>query len=274
MTERILITGGAGGVATMLRPRLAKPGRSSRLLDVREPADLELPDGAEPEEFITGSVTDPQTITAACQDVSAVIHLGGMAVESTIDTVLELNGKGTFHTLEAARSAGVDRVILASSNHAVGFTPRPGDDEVPADTPGRPDSLYGVSKVTIEALGRLFHDRYGLDVIALRIGSWFPEPADLRGLATWLSPDDGTRLIEACLATPRPGYRAVWGVSANTRRWWSLDAGHAIGYHPRDDAEQHAARLIAEFGEPDFATDPTLTRVGGQWCEVALGEPM
>lgn len=272
--ESILITGGSGNVAAMLRPRLAAPGRIIRLLDVKEPREVNFDKPGEPEEFITGSVTDLEAMTTACQGVSAVVHLGGMALESTIDTVLELNGKGTYCTLEAARRAGVSRVVLASSNHAVGFTARNGDDPAPADVPPRPDSLYGVSKVTIEALGRLYHDRYGMDVISLRIGSWFERPSDLRGLATWLSPDDGARLVEACIATPNPGYRTVWGVSANTRRWWSLAAGEAIGYHPRDDAEAYAAELIAEHGEPDFGTDPALNRVGGPWCRINIGEPM
>lgn len=272
--ETILITGGSGNVAAMLRSRLASVGRVIRLLDVKEPREVSFEKPGEPEEFINASITDLDAMIDACQGVSTVIHLGGMAVESTIDTVLELNGKGTYCTLEAARLAGVSRVILASSNHAVGFTPRDIDNLIPADTAPRPDSLYGVSKVAIEGLGRLYHDRYGMDVICLRIGSCFERPTDLRALATWLSPDDCARLVEAGIATPQPGYRIVWGVSANTRRWWSLAEGEAIGFHPQDDAETYAGELIAEHGEPDFDTDPALNRVGGPWCQIDIGKSM
>jgi hypothetical protein len=65
----------------------------------------------------------------------------------------------------------------------------------------------------------------------------------------------------------------VWGVSRNTRRWWSLAEGEAIGFVPKDDAEEYAAQMIAEHGQPDPAGDPALNRVGGQWCDVPLGEP-
>ena len=272
-SQRILITGGAGEVATLLRPRLVRPRRGLRLLDVREPAAL---DGTGEEETVIASVTDLDAMVAACQGVSAIVHLGGRSRENTIDDVIDLNIKGTYVTLEAARRSGVTRVVLASSNHAVGFGHRDeaGPNGLSAELTGRPDTLYGLSKVAMEATGRMYADRYGMDVISLRIGSWFPTPPGLRGLATWLSPDDGARLVEACLAAPSPGYRQVWGISRNTRRWWSLAEGEAIGYHPQDDAEAYAQELIAEHGEPDFDTDPTLNRVGGPWCDVELGKPI
>ena len=269
--QRILITGGAGNVAALLRPRLAADGRVLRLLDVRKPEPATTDDGTE---VVIADVTDPEALNAACEDVDAVLHLGGQSREAPVDEVLRLNAYGTYCVLEAARQGGIGRVILASSNHAVGFHNRaeapPGG--LPADVAPRPDTLYGWTKVAIEAAGALYADRFGMDVICLRIGLWFPKPFDLRGLALWLSPDDGARLVEACLATPAPGFRIVWGVSRNTRRWLSLAAGEAIGYHPQDDAEVYAAELIAEHGEPDFETDPVLTRIGGQWCDIPLGE--
>lgn len=105
------------------------------------------------------------------------------------------------------------------------------------DGPSRPDTYYGVAKVTMEALGSLYADRYGLDVVCLRIGSAFPEPTTVRMLATWLSPADTVSLVDAALRTPDPGYAVVWGVSDNTRNWWDLSAARALGYEPADDAE-------------------------------------
>ncbi len=65
-------------------------------------------------------------------------------------------------------------------------------------------------------------------------------------LATWLSPDDAGRLFEACLTAPAPGFRVIYGVSANTRGGWvSLDGAHALGYEARDDAEVYAAGILA-----------------------------
>ncbi|WP_155371395.1 NAD-dependent epimerase/dehydratase family protein [Catellatospora vulcania] len=267
--RRILITGGAGRVATLLRTGLARPGLVLRLLDLRVPASLPGVDGSR-EEIMIGSVTDPDVLAEAMRDVDAVVHLGGQSRESDVRDVIESNMYGTYLLLEAARAAGVGRVVLASSNHAAGFHSR-GAEPVPAGLPGRPDTLYGWSKVAMEACGQLYADRFGMDVICLRIGLWFPTPRSLRGLAMWISPDDGVRLIEACLSVPSPGFRIVWGISRNTRRWCSLAEGEAIGYFPQDDAETFAEQLIAEHGEPDFAADPALTRLGGPWCDVPLG---
>ena len=70
-------------------------------------------------------------------------------------------------------------------------------------------------------------------------------------------------LFEACLAVEKPGYRIVYGVSANTRGGWvSLDGARELGYEPRDDAEVFAEQFIAERGElaPD---DPLFRYLGG-----------
>lgn len=273
--QRILLTGASGIVGTLLRPRLARPGRLIRLLDVREPRPLDVDCDGE-EEYVPGSVTDPEVTAAACAGVDAVLHFGGQAVESDVDDVLHRNMLGTYTVLEAAREAGVPRVVLASSNHAVGFHDRADapDGVLPADVEPRPDTLYGWSKAAMESVGRLYADRYGMDVICLRIGSWYAEPTTLRTLALWLSPADGARLIEACLSTSERGFRIVWGVSRNTRGWFSLAEGEAIGYHPKDDAEAYAPKLIAQYGEPDFAQDRLLRLVGGEFCAAPLGERM
>jgi len=274
MAQRLLITGGAGKVAALLRPRLAAPGRTLRLLDIVAPAPVE---GGGAEEVVIASVDDPEALAAACEGVDAIVHLGGQSRESDAEDVLRRNAYGTYCLLEAARRTGVRRVVLASSSHAAGFHERDDvtyPDGLPADLPPRPDTLYGWSKAAMEALGRLYVDRFGLEVICLRIGLWFPNPPQLRGLALWLSPDDGARLVEASVAAENPGFRIVWGVSHNTRRWWSLAEGEAIGYFPKDDAEAWAAERIAEHGEPDFAHDPLLNRVGSWWCDVPLGKPV
>ncbi|WP_436499162.1 NAD-dependent epimerase/dehydratase family protein [Actinokineospora sp. HUAS TT18] len=250
---KLLITGAAGGVGTLLRPRLATPGRTLRLLDIVPIADLR--DG---EESVTASITDLDALTEVCAGVDAILHLGGLSTEHRWDQISEVNIEGAYCLFEAARRAGVPRVVFASSNHAVGFHPKDGT-EAPDYGYPRPDTFYGVSKVLGEALGSLYHDRYGLDVICLRIGSCFPKPVNARMLASWLSPDDCGRLVEAALATPDPGFRIAWGVSANTRRWWSLDEARAMGFEPLDNAEVFADEVSDEPDEFDRF-------LGGAFC--------
>ena len=253
----------------MLRTRLARPGRTLRLLDVvPPPAAAGGPTGAG-EEVVLASVTDLAAVTEASAGADAVIHLAGLAGEAPWDRIMEINIQGAYVVFEAARRAGVPRVIFASSNHAVGFTPR-SDFPVPDYAFPAPDTYYGVSKVAAEGLAALYHYRYGLDMICIRILSCAERPASVRALSTWLSPDDTGRLFEACLSADRPGFRVIFGVSANTRGGWvSLAEARALGYQPRDDAEAYAAQIVAEHGEPDPA-DPVLAHLGGEYTRPDL----
>jgi len=238
----ILITGAQGSIGSMLRHSLRRRGRHLRLLDLIALSPLEPGENAE---LITGSFLDPETIAAASAGARAIVHLGGLSHAGySWPEYLEVNIHGTQVLADAARHAGVERVVYASSNHAVGFAPLHEGGAVPDHEYPRPDSYYGVSKVASESLLSLYYDRYGLDAICLRIGSYRERPFDQRSLWSWLSPGDCTRLVEAALTTPNPGFRVVWGVSANSRAGVSLDEGRAIGYEPRDNAEDYASEIV------------------------------
>jgi uronate dehydrogenase len=272
----ILITGAAGRIGTMLRSRLARPGRVLRLLDV---VPLAPPPGPG-EQAVTASVSDMAAMTAACAGADAVVHLGGIPTENAWAPILEVNINGTYTVFEAARRAGVPRVVFASSNHAVGFAPRESF-PVPDDAAPAPDTYYGVSKVAGEALAALYARRYGLDAVCVRILSCFDRPQNPRMLATWLSPDDAGRLFEACVTAPAPGFRVIYGVSANTRGGWvSLDGARALGYEPRDDAEHYASEVLAGAGAPgrDAAwpdpDDPVFRYLGGDFTLPSRDAPV
>src|ERR1700753_4354004 len=129
----------------MLRDRLGRPGRALRLLDVPPLAQPPGPD----EVSVTASVTDMAAMTAACAGVDAVIHLGGIPTEDAWAPILDVNINGTYTVFEAARRAGVPRVVFASSNHAVGFV-SPETFPVADDAAPVPDTYYGVSKAVAE----------------------------------------------------------------------------------------------------------------------------
>jgi uronate dehydrogenase len=259
MTTTVLLTGAAGSIGTAMRERLPALGWDLRNLD-----RTAVPGG------LVGDITDRTTLDAALGGdprPSAVVHLAGQPSEAPWPVIRDANIDGLVQVFEAARRAGVRRVVYASSNHATGFTPVPaqGEAPLPADVAPRPDTLYGVSKVFGEALGRYYADRYGLAVACLRIGTFTDRPRDVRTLSTWLSPADCARLVDACLRAPALGFSIVWGVSANTRRTWDLAAGRALGYEPRDDAEAYADSLDAA------APDPSDGFVGGGFTSPGFG---
>lgn len=254
----VLLTGAAGGLGTLMRKLLPTHGHRLRLLDVRP-----IPD--EPD-AITADLADRDALREAVRGVDAVLHLAGISLEAPFDKILRSNIEGTHNLYEAAREEGVRRVVFASSNHALGFTPSPGEGDplIPDDAPLRPDTFYGLSKAFGENLAQFYWDKHGLETVSVRIGACFPEPTDVRMLSVWMSPEDGARLFHAALSAEGVGHRTVYGSSANTRLWWDLSGARALGYEPRDDSEQYAAALLAEQGGLDPA-NPAHTHLGGRF---------
>jgi uronate dehydrogenase len=256
--QRILITGGAGGVGTFLRTGLAALGWTVRCLDLRVPDD---PGAAE---WVAGDVTDEATVLAAMADVDVVIHLAGIPVEDHFAAILHANIDGTYQVFDAAVRAGVPRVLYASTNHVVGYYQRSTFADRPLGTEERtrPDTLYGVSKALGEALGSYYHDRHGLQVACVRIGALLPEPRTRRMLDTWFSPADAVRLFHALATAPSLGFEIVYGVSANPTAWADPEPGRRLGYEPQDDSSVFAHRFAGEPVDPD---DPEVRYLGGDF---------
>lgn len=246
----VLLTGAAGGLGTLMRELLPAYGYELRLLDLRPIEDAP--------EAIVADLADREAVREAVRGVDAIIHLAGISLEAPFEKILGANIVGTYNLYEAAREEGVQRIVFASSNHAVGFTPRPPGDGpltpgrlIPIDTPHRPDTFYGLSKSFGEDLAQLYWDKHGLESVSVRIGSCFAEPTSVRMLSVWMSPADGARLLHAALTAENVGHTVVYGSSANTRLWWDLSTARALGYEPQDDSEPYADKLIAEQGELD-----------------------
>ncbi|BDH10939.1 NAD-dependent epimerase/dehydratase family protein [Streptomyces hygroscopicus] len=258
----VLLTGAAGGLGTLMRELLPPYGYRLRLFDQR-PVDT----GAGEPDAITAELADTETLREAVRGADAVIHLAGISLEADFAQILRANIEGTYHLYEAAREAGVRRVVFASSNHAVGFTPRPPDGSaaIPVGTPRRPDTYYGLSKGFGEDLASLYWDLHGIETVSVRIGSCFPEPTSVRMLSLWLSPADCARLLHAALTAPDVGHTVVYGSSANTRLWWDLSTARALGYEPQDDSEPYAAALLAAQGALDPG-NPEHAHLGGAFC--------
>jgi len=231
--ERLLLTGAAGRIGSVLRAGLRGSADAVRLMDIQP---LEPETG---EEVVQGDVRDLEDVKPALAGCEAVVHLAGIPNEAEFEAILEANIRGTYNVFEAARLQRCRRVVFASSNHATGYYPV--GEVVGPNAPVRPDSYYGVSKVFGETLGRLYHDRDGLEVVCLRIGYFMPQPTMPNHLWTWLSPRDAVQLVRCSLDAPNPGFLVVYGASGNDRSWWRRDGWAEIGYEPLDNSEAFAS---------------------------------
>ncbi|ESP89298.1 NAD-dependent glucose-6-phosphate dehydrogenase Azf [Candidatus Halobonum tyrrellensis] len=261
MDDPVLLTGAGGRVGRAILSGISGE-YDWRLLD-REPVSADaLPAGVSEDDTVVADVTDEWQVREAVRDVGAVVHLAGdPRPNAPWDSVLRNNIDGTHAVFDAAAAAGVDRVVFASSNHAVGAyetderTPdlyRTNDDyRLDGSELPRPSNLYGVSKAAGETLGRYFHDEYGLSVACVRIGNLtedHPPREYERGQAMWLSHRDCAHLFGRCLEAEYD-YEVVYGISNNDRRYYSLErAREVLGYDPQDNSADYTFE-----GEPKDA---------------------
>ncbi len=259
---RVLVTGAAGSIGRVITLGLADRGHDVVGLDL-----VPEPDGTT-HPWYTADCKDPDAVAAvfAAEPFDGVAHFAGHPGEGSLDDSFTSHVVTTAALLDAMVEHDVPRFVYGSSNHAVGRTPRL--DRLGDDVRPRPDTFYGVAKVAAEALMSLYVDRYGMDAVSCRIGSFLPRPETVRHLATWLSHDDGVRMVDAALTATAPGYAVLYGISANTRAWWDLAPGRDLGYQPQDDAEAYAADL------PDRLEDEVeAASVGGPFASEAFYRP-
>lgn len=258
----VLYTGGTGRMGTVIREGLA--GRYDRVvLYARSAPDEALHTG---EEIVVGDLADLDRLVEAAAGVDVIVHLGGVADEAPYEDIRDANIDGTYHVYEAARRAGVRRVVFASSNHIVGF--HPAHEVLDETVPLRPDTYYGVSKAFGEAIASLYHDKWGIESVLLRIGTFRPAPEDKRQLGLWLSWPDGVELVRCSIENGPVGCQVVYGCSANSDRWWNADAGWAaIDFHPKDDAANHAGGVDHDALAPSYhgGAFTAATYEGGIW---------
>lgn len=219
------------------------------------------------EEVVRCDLADAEATRRLCEDVDAILHLGGRSTEAPWPAILSANIVGAINLWEGARLGGVERILFASSNHVIGLYPRGAKLDEKALL--RPDSRYGASKAFGEDLAALYALKHGIRAFCMRIGSCFEKPTNARMLSTWLSFADFERLIRVGLAADYR-FEIVYGQSRNRRAWWDNSNAYRLGYDPRDDAEAFADEVegIVDgnplsdgfqgggFVPPDFSTDP------------------
>jgi uronate dehydrogenase len=236
--KTLLITGAAGDLGTHLRRELA--GRYAlRLSDIRPLKKL-----AAGEKSMPGDVAKLSDMLRVTRGVDAIVHLGGYSAEGPWDKILRANIVGCYNVFEAARRNGVKRILFATSNHAMGFYRR--DEKIDHRMYPKPDSRYGLSKVFGEQLGSLYVDKYGMEVLNIRIGNVSVVPVDKRRLSIWISPRDLAQLVEIGVEHPDIRFEIVYGVSGNQRTWYDNSNAERLGYRPKDDSEPYVAEVLAK----------------------------
>lgn len=200
-------------------------------------------------------------LTRALGGCDAVVDLAADARwDAPWESVYRTNIRLARTVLEAARAAGVHRVVQASSNQVTaGYEhdepwrsilagQRAGHDpsrlpRIRTTDPVRPTSPYGAAKAFAEAACSWYAQAYGLSTISLRIGTVLEpdRPRNERHFSTWLSHRDLRGFLRSCIdAPPDLTHTVVWAASANTWGIWDLAEGATqVGYAPVDDAESH-----------------------------------
>jgi len=232
--KSILLTGAAGRIGTSLRNSLGQTYHF-RCFD-SDPVENEA-------DTVVGNIMNPEELSAAIRGMDAVIHLAANPeAEQTWNEVYLSGIGGTYNVFEAARRAGIKKVIYASSTAVLGWRELQAGQWVSPNMSVHPAQLYGVGKATGELLARYFSETYEMSIVCLRIGFFYTElpypqgPRDdtLRG---WCSPEDLAQLVRQCLEADDLGFQVFYGVSNNRHRLWDIrNAQELVHYHPVDDA--------------------------------------
>jgi nucleoside-diphosphate-sugar epimerase len=248
--KRVLVTGMSGLIGGAVRSRLGEKYALSAL-NRREIPGVPCH---------RADIADLEAILPAFEGIDTVVHLAAIArFDARWEDLLQANVVGTYNVFEAARRAGVKRVVYASSGATVSNWEREmpyralaeGRDEalperwpkLTHESPVRPGGIYGCTKVWGEALARHFTDSSDLSILCLRIGSVSAEdhPRSARERSVWCSQRDIVQMIERCIDAPESLRFDIFFVTSNNRRGYR-DLEHprqVLGFVPQDAAEEH-----------------------------------
>ena len=257
--KRIAITGAAGVVGSALRSELLGRGYALQLLDLHA-----INDCADHEDSAVADICNQAHMTSLLTGCDAVIHLAACTTDAPWPDQVRLSIEGTISVLDACRTAGVKRVIFASSHHVVGLHPRPPNGPALNDQAVlRPDSRYGVGKAFGEAMGAMYACKYDMQVMAIRIGNVNTRPIDRRRLGNWISSRDLGQLVSIGIEHPDLVFEIVYGISDATGHHYDNASAYALGYAPQDSIAPYEPKVLAEDPPPAFGSD--ASRLPGEY---------
>ncbi|MBU4300856.1 MAG: SDR family oxidoreductase [Nanoarchaeota archaeon] len=248
--KKVLITGHAGSIGTVLRESYLKEKYDFSFLDKKKM------DGVT--SFLADISSDD--ISPAFKGINTVVHLAADPREDTpFESVLKNNILGTERVFEAARNANIKKIIFASSVRATDmyllskmpkgtegnwwdlwekFGTKPPKIITPKD-PANPYNHYGISKVYGENLGRYYSERYGLSVICLRIGGFGREkPANYFLKSVWISHRDAIDGFDKSIETKNIKFGIYYLISNNKTNVYDISSTiKDLKYAPKDNSD-------------------------------------
>lgn len=246
----VLVTGMSGLIGGAVRHRLEGEVRL-RALNRRAVAGIET---------VQADIGDLEAIAPAFEGVDTVVHLAAaVGSNEPLHAVMQANVEGAYNVFEAARRAGVRRIVFASSGATVSGWEKQEPykalvegryADVPEnwpmithEWPVNPNGLYATSKVWGEALARQFVTSSDLSILCLRIGMVTQEnrPLTPRDFSVWCSQRDIAHMVQLCIDAPdEVDYDILFVTSRN--KWSYRDLQHAresVGFEPQDAAEDY-----------------------------------
>lgn len=249
--QNVLVTGSAGRVGRAAVAALT--ARGHRVIGFDRIATPGLP----AEQSVIGTLADADALRRAAVGVNCLIHLAATPDDAHfprdtppddgdnfLSELVPNNVVGVYHVLEAARTAGVPRVVLASTGQVIDGHLKVNNTPVTASVLPKPRYLYACTKVFLEAMGQVYATQHGLSVLAVRLG-WCPrdlgQVAEIRTRHlfqdVFLSPGDAGRFFAAAVeAKPWPGFQVVYACSRPTHlmRYDPGPAERLLGFVPQD----------------------------------------
>ena len=221
------------------------------------------------ETFVQADCANFDEVLPLMEGANMAVHFASIPDERSFDELLGPNFLSSYNVWEAGHRHGVQRIIYASSVHAVGMHENSAG--INEDADHAPDTFYGLAKCFAEDLGKLYWKKRGMESVHLRIFSCTKVPQNARAVRTWLSFDDLRHLVERSVSATTTGFTVIYGISNNDRAPVRNSKAVFLGYKPKDNAENWADSLLSA-APPADPSDPAQMCIGGPFATVPLGE--
>lgn len=237
----VLVTGSSGRIGRAAVAELQRRGHHVRGFDRTPTPDLA--------DCVTGDLADRAAIERAMRGIACLVHLAATPDDDDVLAQLVPNNiVGLFHVMEAARLAGVKRIILASSGQVNWWQQHSDGPPIRATDPVSPKYWYTATKMFMEAIGRGFVEFHQISVIIARLG-WCPRTrAQVEEIAgsqlsqdVYFSPNDAGRFFACAVEAPESVRHAIVYAASRAKGRARFDLSEArtlLGYEPRESWPQ------------------------------------